>query len=165
MRERLARLAVLCASVLTLAVPAAAQVYTGRIDITVTDSTGAILPGATVTISGPRDATAVSDASGEVHFLNLPPGTYVVNAKLEGFGEYINKNVPVVAGGGVPLKVALAVGGVTQSVDVTAETPGHRSEADVHVHQRRPRPNCRRSRRRAIPGSSCRRSPASSLTA
>jgi hypothetical protein len=123
MRERLARLAVLCASVAALATPAAAQVYTGRIDITVTDSTGAILPGVAVEVSGPQNQTAVSDARGEVHFLNLPPGTYAVNAKLQGFGDYINKNVPVVAGGAVPLKISMSVGGVTQEVDVTAESP------------------------------------------
>lgn len=123
MRERLARLAVLCASLLAFAAPSAAQVYTGRIDITVTDSTGAILPGAIVELTGPQNVTAVSDAQGEVHFLNLAPGTYAVTAKLQGFGDYNNRNVPVVAGGGVPLKIALAVGGVTQQVDVTAESP------------------------------------------
>ncbi|HJR59068.1 MAG TPA: carboxypeptidase regulatory-like domain-containing protein [Vicinamibacterales bacterium] len=123
MRVRLARLAVLCAALLAFATPAAAQVYTGRIDITVADTTGAILPGVTVEITGPQTATAVSDASGEVHFLNLAPGTYTVTAKLQGFGDYVNRNVPVVAGGGVPLKVALAVGGVTQQVEVMAESP------------------------------------------
>ena len=123
MRERLARWAVLCASILAFAAPAAAQVYTGRMEVTVTDSTGAILPGATVELSGPRSATAVSDARGQAVFLNLPPGTYTVKATLTGFGEYNNTNVPVVAGGTVPLKVSLAVGGVTQSVDVTAESP------------------------------------------
>ena len=123
MRERFARLAVLCASVLAFATPAAAQVYTGRIDITITDSTGAILPGATVELRGPQNTTAVSDAKGEVHFLSLAPGTYAVTAKLQGFGDYSNKNVPVAAGAGVPLKISLAVGGVTQQVDVSAETP------------------------------------------
>ena len=123
MRVRLARLAVLCASLLALTAPASAQVYTGRIDITVTDSTGAILPGAMVELTGPQNATAVSDAKGEVHFLGLAPGTYTVAAKLQGFGEYTNRNVPVVAGGGVPLRISLAVGGVTQAVDVTAESP------------------------------------------
>jgi hypothetical protein len=123
MRERLARWAVLCASILAFAAPALAQVYTGRMEVTVTDSTGAILPGATVELSGPQNATAVSDAKGQAVFLNLAPGTYRVKATLTGFGEYSNTNVPVVAGGNVPLKVALAVGGVTQSVDVTAESP------------------------------------------
>jgi hypothetical protein len=123
MRERLARLAVLCASLLAFTTPSAAQVYTGRIDITVTDSTGAILPGVAVEVSGPRDQTAVSDARGEVHFLNLPPGTYAVKAKLQGFGDYSNANVPVATGGAVPLKIAMGVGGVTQTVDVSAESP------------------------------------------
>jgi len=123
MRERLARLMVLCASVLAFATPSAAQVYTGRIDITITDSTGAILPGVNVEITGPQNQTAVSDARGEVHFLNLPPGSYAVSAKLQGFGDYSNKNVPVVTGGAVPLKISLAVGAVTQEVDVTAESP------------------------------------------
>jgi hypothetical protein len=123
MRVRLARLAVLCASLLALAAPALAQVYTGRIEVTVTDSTGAILPGATVELTGPQKVTAVSDAKGQAVFLNLAPGTYAVKATLQGFGEYNNRNIPVVAGGNVPLKIGLAVGGVTQNVDVTAESP------------------------------------------
>jgi hypothetical protein len=123
MRVRLARLAVLCASLVAFTTPAEAQIYTGRIDITVTDTTGAILPGATVEISGPQNITAVSDAKGEVHFLNLAPGTYTVSAKLQGFGEYTNRNVPVLGSAGVPLKIALAVGAVTQTVDVSAESP------------------------------------------
>ena len=56
MRVRLARLAVLCASLLAFAAPASAQVYTGRVDVTVTDSTGAILPGATIELTGPQNA-------------------------------------------------------------------------------------------------------------
>lgn len=123
MKERLVRVALLCAAFAAFAAPSAAQVYTGRIDITVTDSTGAILPGVTVELTGPQNATAVSDNSGEVHFLNLAPGTYAVTAKLAGFGDYNNKNIPVAAGVGVPLKIALSVGAVTQQVDVSAESP------------------------------------------
>lgn len=123
MRVGLARLAVLCASLLALATPAAAQVFTGRIDVTVTDSTGAILPGATVEVSGPQSATGVADAKGEAHFLNLAPGVYTVVAKLDGFTQYTNRNVPVAAGVGVPLKVTLSVGNVTQTVEVTGGTP------------------------------------------
>ena len=53
------------------AMPASAQVYTGRIDVTAVDSTGAVLPGVTVEISGTQNATQVTDARGEAHFLNL----------------------------------------------------------------------------------------------
>jgi len=123
MTLRLARLMVICAALVAFAAPSSAQVYTGRIDVTVTDTTGAILPNVTVTLSGPQNVTQVTDARGEAHFLGLPPGTYTVSAKLEGFNEYVNRNVPVVTGGIVPLKAALAIGGVATAVEVTAETP------------------------------------------
>ena len=123
MRVRFVRLAVLCAALVAFATPLAAQTYTGRIDVTVTDSTGAILPGVTVELTGPQNATAVTDATGEAHFLNLAPGTYAVTAKLTGFGDYTNKAVPVVGGGNVPLAITLAVGGVAQTIDVSAESP------------------------------------------
>ncbi len=123
MTFRMARLMVLCVALLAMAVPSSAQVYTGRIDVSVTDSTGAILPNVTVALTGPVDRTAVSDGRGEVHFVDLAPGTYTVSARLDGFNEYNNRNVPVVAGGTVPLKVALTVGGVATQVDVTAATP------------------------------------------
>ena len=51
MRERLARMMVLCAAMLAFAAPSEAQVYTGRIDVAVTDSTGAILPGVAIDIT------------------------------------------------------------------------------------------------------------------
>jgi hypothetical protein len=123
MKVRLVRLAVLCASLLALATPAAAQVYTGRIDVTVTDTTGAILPGATVDVTGPQNATTVTDGKGEAHFLGLPPGQYTVVAKLDGFNQYKNDNVQVSTGVGVPLKVTLGVGAITASVDVSGGTP------------------------------------------
>ena len=66
MRRRLV-VALSAACMALWAIPAAAQVYTGRIDITVTDTTGAVLPGATVEATGPQTAVGVSDTRGEVH--------------------------------------------------------------------------------------------------
>src|SRR5687767_10395320 len=123
MRFRLARLMVMAAAVLAFATPALAQTYTGRVDITVADSTGAVLPGVTVELSGAANRTAVTDASGEARFLNLPPGNYTVAAKLQGFNDYSNPNVSVAAGASVPLRVAMAVAGMAASVEVTAESP------------------------------------------
>src|SRR6187200_266302 len=99
MSLRIARMMALCAAlVAALATPSAAQVSTGRIDASIVDSTGAVLPGVTVDISGPQNQTAVTDPLGEVHFLNLAPGTYTVSAKLSGFSDYLNKSIIVGTG-------------------------------------------------------------------
>ena len=110
-----------CASL--VAAPASAQVYTGRIDVTIKDGTGAVLPGVTVEAVGTQTDVAVTDAKGEAHFVNLAPGRYSVTAKLSGFTDYRNENVPVNAGSIIPLGVTMSVGGLTERVDVTSETP------------------------------------------
>jgi hypothetical protein len=102
---------------------ASAQTFTGRIELTVTDSTGAVLPGATVELSGQQTANTVSDARGEARFLNLAPGRYTVIAKLSGFGEWKNENVMVSAGQNVGLKATMAVGGMATTVDVVGGNP------------------------------------------
>jgi hypothetical protein len=110
-------------ALLAVAPAVEAQLATGRIDITVGDSTGAILPGVVVTLEGPQSADATSDARGEVHFLNLAPGIYTVSAKLDGFADYRNERVEVATNVSVPLKVTMGVAGVATAVDVVAETP------------------------------------------
>ena len=119
----LARAVVIALCLITVAISATAQVHTGRIDVTVSDATGGVLPGVTVAVSGPQNATAVTDSKGEAHFLNLAPGTYTVTARIDGFNEYVNRSVPVASGTGVPLEIRMTVGGVTTQVDVTGESP------------------------------------------
>src|SRR3954451_12918504 len=124
MRVGIARSMVICAAIMFFgAASSMAQLATGRIDATVADSTGAVLPGVTVDISGPQIQSVVTDAMGEVHFLNLAPGTYTVSAKISGFSDYLNKNVSVGTGASVPLRIGLAVAGVATQVTVTGETP------------------------------------------
>jgi hypothetical protein len=124
MSRRLVQAALVALCLGLSALPVSAQVFTGRIDVTVKDSTGAVLPGVTVELSGAATATTVTDTRGEARFLNLAPGRYGVIAKLSGFTDYKNDNVPVGAGSVVPLSVTLAVGGVATAVEVRApETP------------------------------------------
>jgi hypothetical protein len=105
------------------AVPASAQLYTGRIDVTAVDSTGAVLPGVLVELTGAQTGSATTDARGEAHFVGLAPGKYSVVAKLTGFGDYKNADVTVGTGTIVGLKATMAVGGVTATENVKAETP------------------------------------------
>ena len=64
---------------------ASAQVFTGRVEVTVEDSTGGRLPGVNVDLTGPINQTQVTDAQGQAHFLNLAVGTYTVKAVAPGF--------------------------------------------------------------------------------
>ncbi len=102
---------------------AVAQVFTGRIDATVDDATGGRLPGVVIDITGPADESLPTDSHGEAHFLNLPPGVYVVKASLSGFNPYTNANVTVATGASTTLSVRLAVAGTTETVNVSAASP------------------------------------------
>src|SRR5437879_6965643 len=69
----------------------------GAIGGTITDSSGAVLPGATVTLSNPRGSIggnqeAVADARGAFQFLRLVPGAYTVKAEIEGFRAATQEN-------------------------------------------------------------------------
>src|SRR5258707_14766724 len=81
------------------ALPVSAQ-GVGAIGGTVTDSSGAVLPGASVTLSNPRGSIggnqeAVTDARGAYQFIRLVPGAYTVKAELEGFRSAVQENIVV----------------------------------------------------------------------
>ncbi len=100
-----------------------AQVFTGRIDVTVEDSTGGRLPGVNVDLTGPATQSQVTDAEGQAHFLNLAVGTYTVKASLQGFNPKTQENVIVAAGAAVQLPIRLSVAGTQETVTVTAASP------------------------------------------
>ncbi|HEV8348528.1 MAG TPA: carboxypeptidase regulatory-like domain-containing protein [Vicinamibacterales bacterium] len=102
---------------------ASAQVFTGRIDVTVEDATGGRLPGVNVDLSGPVNQSQITDSQGQAHFLNLTVGTYTVKASLSGFNPYSNASVVVAAGAATPVSVRLAVAGTAETVNVVGATP------------------------------------------
>ena len=133
-------LAACCGAVIALlASPAAAQVNLGRIDVTVEDETGAVLPGAAIAITGPEDRSDIfTDIQGEAHLLRLPPGTYELRVTLQGFREYVDTAVQVRAAGSTPVMAGLSVGGVAETVVVTGAAPvidPRRQSTDTHVTQ------------------------------
>jgi hypothetical protein len=117
-------LARLCLLLLLSPIAASAQtLFQGRIDVIVQDAQGGVVPGVTVDISGPSSQSRVTDDRGEAHFLNLAPGTYIVNAMLQGFRPYNNDRVAVASGAGTPLRITMQVSGVAESVQVTGAEP------------------------------------------
>src|SRR5574341_836764 len=117
-------LAVPLALALGLVPSAWAQFATGNIYGNITDESGAVLPGATISMTGAtigsRSTTAGSQ--GDFRFLNLDPGAYKLSVALTGFTT-VNREVKVVTGTNVNLTFGLKVATVEETVTVTAETP------------------------------------------
>ena len=120
----LRRGALAAAVLLLLGVSTALAQTTGRIVGTITDASGAALPGVTVTVAGPSlqgTATAVSDGTGVYRFPSLPPGNYTVSAQAASFAEARVENVVVNVGRTADANLTLGVSGVQESVLVTAD--------------------------------------------
>ena len=111
---------------LALAVPAMAQEQRASIEGVIKDASGAVMPGVTVEVRNLEVGSVVStvtDATGVYRFPALPPGTYDVTASLQGFNTIRSANVPLALGQIKKVDLALTVAGVTESVQVTAESP------------------------------------------
>ncbi|HET7221524.1 MAG TPA: carboxypeptidase regulatory-like domain-containing protein [Vicinamibacterales bacterium] len=110
-------------ALLSLRAGVAAQNITGQIDGRVTDASGGVLPGVTVTVLNENTGftvTRVTDASGVFTFTNLPVGSYTVTAELQGFRKTQRTGFALTADGRVSADFALGVGELTESVEVTA---------------------------------------------
>ena len=103
--------------------PVLAQSQTARISGKVTDPTGAVIPQATVTVSGPdgKQATATTNQEGSFDINSLPPGTYTVSATANGFAPLQKTGVELSAGQRQSLNLSLEVEVQQEKVDVQAE--------------------------------------------
>jgi hypothetical protein len=112
-----------------------AQAVTGSIVGTVTDSTGAAVPGATIVVTDIGKGTVEtvqSNSSGNYSVFRLIPDNYSVKATIKGFNPAEAQSVTVNAGGEAQLNLVFQVAGVTQSVTVTGSAPALQSDsADV----------------------------------
>ncbi len=116
------------AAVIAIAAGSAAQAQAvrGTLVGNVTDSSGAAMPGVTVTITDVNTnvgRTAVTNESGNYTFSSLLSGTYRVEAELQGFRKYQRDNVKVDVNTTVRVDIPLEVGQLNEQVTVTAETP------------------------------------------
>src|SRR6478672_8716622 len=121
-------LVALIASAALMLIPAtaAAQAVTGTLLGNITDSSGAAVPGATVTatdVDKNISRNVVSNESGYYIFNSLPNGNYTVDAELQGFKKMARSGVKVDVNTTVRVDLALSVGQMTEEVTVSAETP------------------------------------------
>lgn len=111
---------------LLLAVAVFAQRDLGTIAGTVTDPTGAAIPGAKVTITEVAtnlSYTVTTGAAGEYVRPALKPGLYTVTAEAQGFRRVQQENVTVTGGDRIGIPLTLPVGDVSESIEVSAVAP------------------------------------------
>ena len=109
---------------LTLACPliAYAQTFRGGISGRVLDSTGAVLPGVSLTASNPATGasrTTTSSGSGDFSFPDLPLGTYTIEASLQGF-QTVKTTVEVTVSRIAAVELKMGLSQVAETVQVTA---------------------------------------------
>ena len=105
---------------------AAGQVQTGDITGRVTDNTGAVLPGVTVTLTGAQlqqPLTAVTSATGTYNFPRLQVGTYHLTFELPGFKRVLREGVRVTIGFTADVNQQLELSAVQETVTVSGESP------------------------------------------
>ena len=108
------------------AAPAPAQDTTGTILGTVTDSSGAVLPGVTVTVKNVDTSqvrTVVSDTAGRYRLPLLSPGRYEVTSQLSGFQTMVRSGITLTVGQQAVVDTRMSLGNVSESILVDAAAP------------------------------------------
>jgi Carboxypeptidase regulatory-like domain/TonB dependent receptor-like, beta-barrel/TonB-dependent Receptor Plug Domain len=101
-----------------------AQVVGGLLSGTVTDQSGAVIPGAQISIKNVATGVttnATTDAAGFYAAANLLPGTYDVTTEASGFSTKVETGVTITVGSKEVLNLALRVGRVTETVQVAGQ--------------------------------------------
>jgi hypothetical protein len=118
--------AVLLTTLLAAPAFAQSQAANGTIEGTVADTSGAVLPGVTVTIANTDtglERSVVTNGEGQYRGLLLPLGQYRVSAELQGFKKAEQTGISLRAGDTATINFTLSVGTVSETVTITAESP------------------------------------------
>src|SRR6266704_1825590 len=120
-----AKLALLCVFLLALCLPLTthAQNFTGTITGTVTDPSGAVVPGVSVTVVNDRTGasrTTTTNDQGSFSFPELDAGTYTMTVNKAGFKKLTEKNVELHVADVTALNVTMQVGAASETVTVEA---------------------------------------------
>lgn len=109
---------------LAFASQASAQGYFGTVSGVLSDPSGAVIPGAQVTLVDQNKGfrfNTTSGSAGEYLFRSVPPGLYTVIAEMKGFAKTERTNITVDAGGNPTANLTLTVASSTQTVEVHSQ--------------------------------------------
>jgi hypothetical protein len=113
---------------------ARAQSNSGSVTGTVADATGAVIPGATITLANPVSGytrTQTSDSSGHFQFVNVPLNPYQISVTNPGFQTFTRRvDVNSTVSRALPITLAVA----TSDTSVTVEAPVDLTEQDPNAH-------------------------------
>jgi hypothetical protein len=126
MRERIGSVALVAALVLSSTLSTGAQELRGRITGVVTDNTGAVLPGVSVTAVGPaliQAQTTVTGADGTYRYPALPPGLYTVTFELAGFQTLRREEIRLGLNQTLSVDAQLQLSSLQETVTITGESP------------------------------------------
>ncbi len=125
--SRFAKIGAAVFAVLLTMTPAKAQTAVdGAVAGTVTDSTGALIPGASILVHNAgtnAETTATADASGYFRVVRLVPGDYAITVSAKGFASYKAQHVTVEVGKLTEVTPTLTAGGTSVTVQVSSEAP------------------------------------------
>src|SRR6516162_2495185 len=114
-----------------------AQSDRGTITGTVSDTTGALIPGVSVVATNVENSARYQTATtetGNYTLAQLPSGLYQLSAELPGFKKYVRQGITVLVAQTLRLDVALQVGAATDEVTVNADAPLLRTESSEVSH-------------------------------
>ena len=118
--------ALVAALLLVVSSTVRAQSQTGEIFGKVTDESGAVLPGVTVTVTSPgllQPLVATSSETGSFQFPRLDVGAYSVKFELAGFKTIVKEDIRVTVGFSANLSTQMGVSAVQETVTVSGESP------------------------------------------
>jgi len=113
-------------------VPAAAQTSLGTITGSVTDASGAFVPGVTITVTNEGTGstrTVTSNEAGSYTIPSLPPAVYTLEATMEGFQKAVQRGVRLEVNQTLRVDLELRIGELTEIVEVSAAAPQLQTES------------------------------------
>jgi hypothetical protein len=124
--RRLLRASLIAVGLLAVSVDLAHAQAMGQIFGKVTDASGAVLPGVTVTITGTglqQPLVQVTSATGAYQFPTVPIGTYTVTFELASFKRATRQNVQITDTFNAQIDMKMEIGAMTEEMTVTAASP------------------------------------------